>query len=88
MSVTQTRTRKADFPGLLTDDGKPWHYLDTAASSQKPQTVIDAMALMDERDVVLLLVGDGPARGRLEQRAQESGVGDRVVFDAGVFTNR
>ena len=43
-------------------------------------TVIDAMALMIERDVVLLLVGDGPARGRLEQRAQASGVGDRVVF--------
>jgi cysteine desulfurase/selenocysteine lyase len=34
----------AEFPGLLTADGKPWHYLDTAATAQKPQAVIDAMA--------------------------------------------
>ena len=34
---------RADFPGLLTPDGKPWHYLDTAATAQKPQAVIDAM---------------------------------------------
>ncbi|MEO0418496.1 MAG: cysteine desulfurase [Pseudomonadota bacterium] len=35
---------RADFPGLLTLDGSPWHYLDTAATAQKPQAVIDAMA--------------------------------------------
>ncbi len=35
---------RGDFPGLLTVDGEPWHYLDTAASAQKPQAVIDAMA--------------------------------------------
>ncbi|MFA7585342.1 MAG: cysteine desulfurase, partial [Novosphingobium sp.] len=29
---------KADFPGLVGD----WHYLDTAATAQKPQAVIDA----------------------------------------------
>ena len=44
MSEAAVLTRKADFPGLLTADGKPWHYLDTAASSQKPQKVIDAMS--------------------------------------------
>ena len=33
---------RADFPGLVTADGRPWHYLDTAASAQKPQAVIDA----------------------------------------------
>ena len=44
MSEAAVLTRKADFPGLLTADGKPWHYLDTAASSQKPQSVIDAMS--------------------------------------------
>ncbi|MFM8541932.1 MAG: cysteine desulfurase [Chakrabartia sp.] len=32
-------TYKADFPGL-----KDWHYLDTAATAQKPQAVIDAMS--------------------------------------------
>jgi cysteine desulfurase / selenocysteine lyase len=33
-----------DFPGLRTADGKPWHYLDTAATAQKPRAVIEAMA--------------------------------------------
>ena len=32
----------SDFPGLWNPDGTRWHYLDTAATSQKPQTVIDA----------------------------------------------
>ena len=44
MSEAAVLSRKADFPGLLTADGRPWHYLDTAASAQKPQKVIDAMA--------------------------------------------
>jgi cysteine desulfurase / selenocysteine lyase len=35
---------RADFPGMVTPAGKPWHYLDTAATAQKPQSVIDAMA--------------------------------------------
>ena len=34
----------SDFPGLTTADGAPWHYLDTAATAQKPRAVIDAMA--------------------------------------------
>jgi cysteine desulfurase/selenocysteine lyase len=42
MSPTQTLSRRADFPGLLTAEGQPWHYLDTAATAQKPQVVIDA----------------------------------------------
>ncbi len=33
-----------DFPGLRNADGSRWHYLDTAATAQKPQAVIDAMA--------------------------------------------
>ncbi len=39
---TLIRSVRADFPGLLTADGQPWHYLDTAATAQKPQVVIDA----------------------------------------------
>jgi cysteine desulfurase/selenocysteine lyase len=35
---------RQDFPGLLTSTGEPWHYLDTAATAQKPRAVIDAMA--------------------------------------------
>jgi cysteine desulfurase/selenocysteine lyase len=35
---------KADFPGLRNADGSPWHYLDSAATAQKPQVVIDAVS--------------------------------------------
>jgi len=35
--------RKAQFPGLINPDGSRWHYLDTAATAQKPQAVIDAV---------------------------------------------
>ncbi|MEM9309923.1 MAG: cysteine desulfurase [Pseudomonadota bacterium] len=35
---------KDDFPGLVAPDGSPWHYLDTAATAQKPRVVIDAMS--------------------------------------------
>jgi cysteine desulfurase/selenocysteine lyase len=45
-----TRDLRADFPGLFTADGKPWHYLDTAATAQKPQAVIDAMSRALGRD--------------------------------------
>jgi cysteine desulfurase/selenocysteine lyase len=34
---------KADFPGLGNADGSPWHYLDSAATAQKPQAVVDAV---------------------------------------------
>ena len=44
MSVTDTLSRKADFPGLVTAEGKPWHYLDSAATAQKPRAVIDAVS--------------------------------------------
>jgi len=40
-SAVENRVR-ADFPGLVTRDGQPWHYLDTGATAQKPQAVIDA----------------------------------------------
>ena len=43
MSDTAILSRKADFPGLIGADGKPWHYLDTAATSQTPQSVLDAL---------------------------------------------
>src|SRR5690348_14707504 len=34
---------RRDFPGLVTAEGKPWHYLDSAATAQKPRAVIDAV---------------------------------------------
>ena len=33
----------ADFPALVLPDGRCWHYLDTAATAQKPRPVIDAI---------------------------------------------
>jgi len=38
------RDVRSDFPGLVTAEGKPWHYLDTAATAQKPSQVIDAVS--------------------------------------------
>ena len=43
MADDLSTSRKADFPGLVTPTGKPWHYLDSAATAQKPQAVIDAV---------------------------------------------
>ncbi len=38
--VQDWRKHRADFPGLANN----WHYLDTAATAQKPRAVIDAVA--------------------------------------------
>ena len=38
----QAGSIRDQFPGLLLPDGRPWHYLDTGATAQKPQAVIDA----------------------------------------------
>jgi cysteine desulfurase/selenocysteine lyase len=42
--MADTLTRAAQFPGLVTATGARWHYLDSAATAQKPAAVIDAMA--------------------------------------------
>lgn len=42
-SLRRDEDVRADFPGLFNADGTPWHYLDTAATAQKPQAVIDAV---------------------------------------------
>lgn len=44
MSETAFRTIADDFPGLRNADGSRWHYLDTGATAQKPQAVVDAVA--------------------------------------------
>lgn len=36
-------TAAADWPGITGADGTRWHYLDTGATAQKPQAVIDAV---------------------------------------------
>ncbi len=47
---TQALTRRADFPGMLNAAGDPWHYLDSAATAQKPAVVIEAMSRALEPD--------------------------------------
>ncbi len=41
--TTETLTRLDQWPGLVNADGQRWHYLDSAATAQKPQVVIDAV---------------------------------------------
>lgn len=50
LTPARERDLRTDFPGLFNADGSVWHYLDTAASAQKPQAVIDAMARALGRD--------------------------------------
>jgi cysteine desulfurase/selenocysteine lyase len=44
VNVMTPVSRKIDFPGLINPDGSAWHYLDTAATAQKPRGVVDAIA--------------------------------------------
>ena len=44
MSEAQVLSRKADFPGMVTADGQPWHYLDTAATAPNCPSSIAATA--------------------------------------------
>lgn len=48
--TTDTLVRNAEWPGLLTPEGARWHYLDTAATAQKPKQVIDAVVNAMGRD--------------------------------------
>ena len=43
-TLSRLENARAAFPGLTKAEGYRWHYLDTAATAQKPQVVIDAMA--------------------------------------------
>jgi glycosyltransferase involved in cell wall biosynthesis len=45
-----------------------------------PDVLLEAFARIDQPSASLCFVGDGPLRGRLEARARELGLGDRVVF--------
>lgn len=62
--TTIERDLRAEFPGLVTSEGKPWHYLDTAATAQKPRAVIDAMARAMGEDYATVHRGSMPARPR------------------------
>jgi cysteine desulfurase/selenocysteine lyase len=86
------RDLRADFPGLVTRDGAPWHYLDTAATAQKPRAVIEAMARALGEDYATVHRGVY-ARSAEMTRAYEAarhriadfigGAADEIVFTRG-----
>lgn len=87
-----SRDIRADFPGLVTRDGAPWHYLDTGATAQKPRPVIDAMAraLGEDYATVHRGVYSRSAEMTLAYEAARRGVAeflggkeDEVVFTRG-----
>jgi cysteine desulfurase / selenocysteine lyase len=41
---------RTDFPGIASVNGAGWHYLDTGATAQKPQVVLDAMMRAGGKD--------------------------------------
>ena len=83
---------RGDFPGLRTPDGAPWHYLDTAATAQKPRAVIEAMARALGEDYATVHRGVY-ARSAEMTRAYEAarrtiatflgGMEDEIVFTRG-----
>ncbi|RJY09533.1 aminotransferase class V-fold PLP-dependent enzyme [Aurantiacibacter aquimixticola] len=92
MSGVATLSRKADFPGLVTRDGAPWHYLDSAATAQKPQAVIDAMTSALGEDYATVHRGVygrsanmtlGYEAARRKVAALIGGAEDEVVFTRG-----
>jgi cysteine desulfurase/selenocysteine lyase len=83
---------KADFPGLRNADGSPWHYLDSAATAQKPQAVIERGEQGDRRRLRhrpprgLHPLGRDDARLRAARRRVAAFVGgreDEIVFNRG-----
>lgn len=71
--IAASRTRLGISPGspLFTVVGE-------LSIRKRPYDVVAALGLMKHRDCHLVLVGDGPARPRVEAAIRESGVGDRV----------
>jgi glycosyltransferase involved in cell wall biosynthesis len=58
-------------------------FIGDLTSRKRPDLVLDAFALVARQrpDVALVLVGDGPLRGKLEETAAKYGVADRVRFE-------
>jgi len=77
--VTDIRSLRADFPALHQDvHGKPLVYLDSAASSQRPQAVIDAMVHHEQHDHANVHRGVH----QLSQRSTEAYEGARKKLSA------
>ena len=74
---------RADFPALSQEvNGKPLVYLDSAASTLKPQAVIDALKLAARTEALILdPVYSGKAmKGLIDLCAKGAFKGETVVF--------
>jgi cysteine desulfurase/selenocysteine lyase len=91
-SRKRERDFKRDFPGLVTAEGKPWHYLDSAATAQKPQVMVDAVTRAIGKDYATvhrgvytrsaeMTLGYEAARRRVAQFL--GGHEDEIVFTRG-----
>ena len=77
--VTDIHSLRADFPALHQDvHGKPLVYLDSAASSQRPQAVIDSMVHHEQHDHANVHRGVH----QLSQRSTEAYEGAREKISA------
>ena len=77
--VTDIHSLRADFPALHQDvHGKPLVYLDSAASSQRPQAVIDSMVYHEQHDHANVHRGVH----QLSQRSTEAYEGAREKISA------
>ncbi|WP_240704860.1 cysteine desulfurase [Croceicoccus sediminis] len=77
---------------MVNADGSPWHYLDTAATAQKPQAVVDAMADALGRDYATVHRGVysrsaemtlGYEAARRKVAGLVGGAEDEIVFTRG-----
>ncbi len=83
--VTDIRSLRADFPALRQNvHGKPLVYLDSAASSQRPQAVIDAMVHHELHDHANVHRGVH----QLSQRSTEAYEGAREKLSAYINADR
>ena len=83
--AAETLYHPPPLAGRLTT-GAPGDYVLSVGrleATKRVDLIVRAMAQADRR-VRLIVAGEGPLRGRLEEIAVESGVADRVTFTGGV----
>jgi glycosyltransferase involved in cell wall biosynthesis len=64
----------------MPEDGSALLFCAKLQPWKRPQDVLEAFVRLNARESYLIYAGEGPLRETLEQKAQESGVADRVRF--------
>lgn len=70
--------------GLTPDDHKVVGWVGRLSRESGPDLALQALALLADLPVMLVLLGDGPARGECERLAARLGVADRVHWSGAV----